>query len=82
MAASQYHVNMHSAATARSARYGPATSRNAAGVVGTFRCTSTWPVASRMQTYIVMLSRSRPTTTLGTMLRSEITGERYDFKED
>ncbi len=47
--ASQYHVNMHWAATTRWSRYGATVSRNAAGVEGTFRCTSTWPVASRMQ---------------------------------
>src|SRR3989454_11638449 len=52
--ASQYHVNMHSAATTRSSRYGATISRNAAGVVFTLRCTSTWPVASRMQTYMVL----------------------------
>src|SRR3989442_7133500 len=37
--ASQYHVNMHSAATTRSSRYGATISRNAAGVVFTLRCT-------------------------------------------
>jgi len=35
--ATQYHVNMHSAATTRSARYGATTSRNASGLDLTLR---------------------------------------------
>ena len=58
--ASQYQVNMHSAATTRSSRYGATTSRKASGVDGTLRCTSTWPAASRMQTYMVFTWRSIP----------------------
>jgi hypothetical protein len=49
----QYHVNMHSTATTRPVRYGATTSKNAAGVDGTFRWTRTWPTPSRMQTYMV-----------------------------
>jgi hypothetical protein len=58
--ASQYQVNMHSAATTRSSRYGATVASNASGVDGTFRCTSTSPAPSRMQTYMVFTSRSIP----------------------
>ena len=58
--ATQYHVNMHSAATTRSSRYGATTSSKPSGVDGTLRCTSTWPVASRMHTYMVFTWRSIP----------------------
>ena len=58
--ASQYQVNMHAAATTRSSRYGATTSRNASGADFTLRCTRTWPVLSRMQTYIVFTWRSIP----------------------
>ena len=58
--ASQYQVNMHSAATTSSVRYGATISRNAAGVDATLRCTSTWPAPSRIQTYMVFTWRSIP----------------------
>jgi hypothetical protein len=58
--ASQYHVNMHSAATTRSSRYGATVSSNAAGVDGTLRWMSTWPALSRMQMYMVFTWRSIP----------------------
>jgi len=60
ISASPYHVNMHSAATTRSSRHGATTSSKASGDDGTLRCTRTWPVLSRMHTYMVFTWRSIP----------------------
>jgi hypothetical protein len=58
--ASQYQVNMHSAATARSSRYGAMSSKNGSGAEAMFFDTRTFPSRSSTHTYIERACRSTP----------------------
>jgi hypothetical protein len=54
------HMNMHSAATARSSRYGVMSSKNGSGAEGMFFDSKTFPSRSSTHTYIERACKSTP----------------------